>query len=313
MGLGVRLRIAVVGSGAMGSLFGGMLAEAGEDVTLVDVWEEHVKAINEKGLRVKSVRGERAIRVVAITNPSEIGSVDLALIFVKSYDTERAARDALPMASDDIVFLTLQNGLGNTEKIAEVIGSHRVVAGVTAQGSTLLGPGEIYHAGVGATTIGELNGAKTARILRIKEVFNRAGIATEVSDNVLGAIWSKVLVNVGINALTAITGLRNGDLLLFPEITEVMRQAVLEAIAVAKSSGVEVGGNPVQKVFEVAKATATNRSSMLQDIDRGRRTEIGAMNGAIVKMGRRLGVDTLVNEALTAAVIGLEFVRMKKI
>jgi 2-dehydropantoate 2-reductase len=307
------LRIAVVGSGAMGSLFGGMLAEAGEDVTLVDVWEEHVRAINERGLRLRGVGGERVIRVAATTNPGEVGSVDLALIFVKSYDTEKAARDALAMASGDTVFLTLQNGLGNAEKVSEIVGGHRVVVGVTAQGSTLLGPGEIYHAGVGATTIGELNGATTARILRIKEAFNRAGIATEVSDSVLDAIWSKVLVNVGINALTALTGLRNGELLAFPEIRGVMRRAVLEALDVAEANGVRIAGDPVEKVYEVAEATAANRSSMLQDIDRGRRTEIGALNGAIVEMGRRLGVDTPVNEALTAAVMGLESVRMKKI
>ena len=305
------MRIAVVGSGAMGSLFGGMLAEAGEEVTLVDVWEEHVRAINERGLTVRGVGGERTIRVSATTKPGEIGPVDLVLIFVKSYDTEKAAADALPMASGETVFLTLQNGLGNAEKIAEVVGSHRVVVGVTAQGSTLLGPGEIRHAGVGATTIGELNGSKTARILKIKEAFNRAGLATEVSASILDAVWSKVLVNVGINALTALTGLRNGELLAFPEIRGVMRRAVLEAQEVAEAKGVRIGGDPVEKVYEVAEATAANRSSMLQDIDRCRRTEIAALNGAIVEMGRRLGVDTPVNEALTAAVLGLESVRMK--
>jgi len=307
------LRIAVVGSGAMGSLFGGMLAEAGEEVTLVDVWEEHVRAINERGLRVRGVGGERAIRIHATTKPGEVGSVELVLIFVKSYDTQKAAADALPMASGQTVFLTLQNGLGNAEKIAEVVGSHRVVVGVTAQGSTLLGPGEIRHAGVGATTIGELNGSKTARILKIKEAFNRAGLATEVSASILDAVWSKVLVNVGINALTALTGLRNGELLVFPEIRGVMRRAVLEALEVAEAKGVRIRENPVEKVYEVAEATAANRSSMLQDIDRCRRTEVGALNGAIVEMGRRLGVDTPVNEALTAAVLGLESVRMKKL
>jgi 2-dehydropantoate 2-reductase len=163
------------------------------------------------------------------------------------------------------------------------------------------------------TTIGELNGAKTSRILRIKDAFNRAGLATEVSTSILDAVWSKVLVNVGINTLTALTGLRNGELLAFSEIRGVMRRAVLEALEVAEAKGVRIRGNPVEKVYEVAEATAANRSSMLQDIDRGRRTEIGALNGAIVEMGRRLGIDTPVNEALTAAVLGLESVRMKKL
>lgn len=307
------MRIAVVGSGAMGSLFGGMLAEAGEEVTLVDVWEEHVRAINERGLRVRGVGGERTIRVAATTKPGEVGPMDLILIFVKSYDTEKAAVDALPMASGETVFLTLQNGLGNAEKIAEVAGGHRVVAGVTAQGSTLLGPGEIRHAGVGVTTIGEQNDSTTARILRIEEAFNRAGLATEVSASILDTVWSKVLVNVGINAITALTGLRNGELLVFPEIRGVMRRAVLEALDVAEAKGVRIAMDPVEKVYEVAEATAANRSSMLQDIDRCRRTEVWALNGAIVEMGHRLGVDTPVNEVLTAAVVGLESVRMKKL
>ena len=304
------MKIGVVGAGAMGSLFGGLLAEAGEDVTLVDVWEEHVEAINSRGLRITGASGDRTVGVRATVDPGEVGPVDLAIIFVKSYDTARAARDALHLASEETVFLSLQNGLGNTEKISEAVGGHRVLRGVTAQGSTMMGPGEIHHAGRGPTVIGELGGAATGRLAGICEAFNRAGIPTEVSQDIQAELWSKVLVNVGINPLTALTGLRNGELLEHVEIRGVMAEAVTEALRVAQALGMELE-DPVERVYEVAEATAANRSSMLQDVERGRRTEIDALNGAIVELGGRLGVDTPVNRALVASVKGLESTRMR--
>ena len=190
------MRIAVVGAGAMGSLFGGLLAEAGEDVVLVDIWEEHVRAINERGLHIKGVSGDRVVRVRATTKHAEVGVVDLVLFQVKSYATEKAIRDALPMIGERTVVLTLQNGLGNVEKIAAVVGRERVLAGTTAHGATVLGPGEIYHAGRGPTVIGEVDGRITDRVKAIAATFNRAGIETEVTDNIMGAIWTKMLANV---------------------------------------------------------------------------------------------------------------------
>jgi 2-dehydropantoate 2-reductase len=306
------MRIAVVGAGAMGSLFGGLLAEAEEEVTLIDVWKEHVDAINARGLRITGISGDRTVNVRATNDPGSVGPMDLIIIFVKSYDTAKAARDALPMASDETVFLSLQNGLGNIDEIAEAAGRHRIIRGVTAQGSTLLGPGEIYHAGRGPTVIGELDDAPTERARRISEAFNHAGIPTEISTNVLGALWSKILINVGINPLTALTGLRNGELLEHPEIKAVMKRAVEEAMMVTLGLGIETGlDDPVERVYAVAEATAANRSSMLQDMERGRRTEIDALNGAIVELGRRVGVETPVNETLVAAVKGLESARMR--
>jgi 2-dehydropantoate 2-reductase len=308
------MKIAVMGAGAMGSLFGGLLAEAGEDVTLIEVWKEHVDALNARGLRITGISGERTIEVNSTTDPGKVGPVDLVIIFVKSYDTAEAARDALPMVSDETVFLSLQNGLGNIDKIAEAAGRKRIIRGVTAQGSTMMGPGEIYHAGQGLTVIGEPDETSTERVERIAKAFKHAGIHTKISSNIMGALWSKVLVNVGINPLTALTGLRNGELLDHPEIRQVMRRAVEEATMVAQSLGIEMEfDNPVEKVYEVAEATAANRSSMLQDVERGRKTEIDALNGAIVELGRLIGVDTPVNYTLVTAVKGLESVRRREI
>jgi len=306
------LRIAIVGAGAMGSLFGGLLAEAGEDVVLVDVWEEHMRAINERGLRIRGVSGDRVVRVKATTKHAEVGVVDLVLLQVKSYATEKAIRDALPMVGERTVVLTLQNGLGNVEKIAAVVGRERVLAGTTAHGATVLGPGEIYHAGRGPTVIGEVDGRITDRVKAIAELFNRAGIETEVTDNIMGAVWTKMLANVAINALTAITGLYNGELLELEETKAVMLKAVDEAVAVAKAMGIKLlVEDPHEFVLGIARATATNKSSMLQDVERGRRTEIDAINGMIVHYGRELGIPTPVNEALVAAVKGIEL-RMRK-
>ncbi len=306
------MRIAIVGAGAMGSLFGGLLAEAGEDVVLVDVWEEHMRAINERGLRIRGVSGDRVVRVKATTKHAEVGVVDLVLLQVKSYATEKAIRDALPMVGERTVVLTLQNGLGNVEKIAAVVGRERVLAGTTAHGATVLGPGEIYHAGRGPTVIGEVDGRITDRVKAIAELFNRAGIETEVTDNIMGAVWTKMLANVAINALTAITGLYNGELLELEETKAVMLKAVDEAVAVAKAMGIKLlVEDPHEFVLGIARATATNKSSMLQDVERGRRTEIDAINGMIVHYGRELGIPTPVNEALVAAVKGIEL-RMRK-
>jgi len=301
------MRVAVVGAGAMGCLYGGLLSEAGVDVSLVDVWGEHVDAINAKGLHITGVSGDRVVRVPAKTNPETVGRVELVLLFVKSYDTSKAMRDSMPLIGGDTYVLTLQNGLGNLEAIAESVGLGRVLGGTTSHGSTLVGPREIRHAGVGPTVVGTLERGSRGTAEKVADTFNGAGLLTRVSDDVRGDVWGKVLVNLGINALTALTGLRNGQLLEVPELRRLMRLAVEEGMRVADADGVDLAPiDHVAHVYEVAEATAANRSSMLQDVERGRRTEIDALNGAVVGLGEKLGVETPVNRALTALVKGLE-------
>jgi len=296
-----------VGAGAMGCLYGGHLAEAGVDVTLVDIWREHVDAINAKGLHITGVSGNRAVHVPATTDPETVEEVDLMLLFVKSYDTRKAVQDSGSLIGGDTYVLTLQNGLGNLEAITEAVGSGRVLGGTTSHGSTLVGPGEIRHAGVGPTVIGALDRGSRSMAEKIAETFNEAGLQTRVSGDVRSDIWGKVLVNLGINALTALTGLLNGQLLDVPELRHLMRLAVEEGIRVAEADGVDLGPlDHVAHVYEVAEATGANRSSMLQDVDRGHRTEIDALNGAVMGLGEKLGVETPLNRALTALVKGLE-------
>lgn len=296
-----------MGAGAMGCLYGGHLAEAGVDVSLVDIWREHVDAINAKGLHMTGVSGDRVVHVPATTDPETVGEIDLMLLFVKSYDTAQAMRDSGSLIGGDTYVLTLQNGLGNLEAITEAVGAGRVLGGTTSHGSTLVGPGEIRHAGVGPTVIGTLDGGSRSMAETAADMFNGAGLQTRVSGDVRGDIWGKVLVNLGINALTALTGLRNGQLLEIPELRLLMRLAVEEGMMVAEADGVDLGPlDHLAHVYEVAEATGVNRSSMLQDVDRGRRTEIDALNGAVVGLGEKLGVETPVNRALTSLVKGLE-------
>ena len=286
----------------MGSLFGGSLAASGHEVWLVDVWKEHVEAINKNGLLIEEVGGrERIIKnVKATTDPREVGTADLVLVFVKSAFTEEATRGALPLFGGNTTAITLQNGLGNVEKIASVVGEERVTAGVTSHGSTMLGPGKIRHAGVGETLVGELDGRITERIRRIADALNTAGIETKVTDNIQGAIWGKLIVNVGINPLTALTGLLNGQLLDFKETEELLEMVVGEAAEVAKRKGIRLTyDGPISHVKEVCRLTAANKSSMLQDVMNKRRTEIDVINGAIVKEGERIGVPTPANKVVT--------------
>ena len=301
------MKIAILGAGAIGSLFGALLWESGEDIVLIGR-KKHVEAIRSRGLKISGISGERIVKPKAVTTTQEVGKVDLIIISVKSYDTEQAAKDALNMVHPNTAVLTIQNGLGNIEKLSEIIGEKHVIGGVTMQGSTFTKPGEIYHAGKGPTIIGELNGEITDRIKRIAETFNKAKIETKITRNIRGVLWDKIIINTGINALTAITRMKNGELLKIPEIKNTMIEAVKEAVNVAKALNIKLEvKDHVKRVIEIAEATANNKSSMLQDVERGKRTEIDFINGAIVKLGKKLGIETPVNETLTALVKGIEW------
>lgn len=295
------MKIAVLGAGAMGCLYGGLLAEGNNEVWLIDIWKDHVDRINKEGLTIQGKSGDRKVKnIKATTDPNEIGITDLVLVFVKSTITDKALDGAKNIIGDSTLILTLQNGLGNIEKIASVVGKDNIIAGTTAHGSTLLEPGKILHAGIGATIIGEMNGEKSDRINYIKEVFNESKIETIITDNVLGLIWDKLLVNVGINALTALTQLKNGQLVELEEMEKLLELAVEEGEKVAKAKGIKlISKDSVKHTKEVCRLTAQNKSSMLQDIINKRKTEIEMINGAIVKEGLSYDIDTPINLALT--------------
>ena len=303
------MKIAVVGAGAMGSLFGALLAEAGNEVWLYDVWLEHVQTINQAGLRIEREGKTRTVDIRATDDPEQIGRAELVIIFVKSSRTSSAAETAQTIAGSDGSVMTLQNGMGNADVIAEFIEPERILAGTTSHGATMLGPGSIRHSGSGPTTIGPWAQGEggVQRAGQFAEFFNRAGIKTDSVADVRSVVWNKLLINIGINAITALTNIKNGQILDLEITRELSRAAVNEAINVARELNIKIHDEAVDIVFKVAEATALNRSSMGQDVDSLRQTEITAINGFIVREAKRLGLEAPVNFALTALVQTLEY------
>ncbi len=300
------MKIAVIGAGAMGSLYGAMLSSViGNEVILLDVWKEHVDAINSNGLLVEYDDNITVFnKIKASCNASKHGCCDLVIIFVKSIMTKQAIKENLALFGSETIAVTLQNGLGNIEEISEAIGEKNIIPGTTAHGAAMLSAGKIRHAGKGKTIIGELTGEKTARIIGITKMFNCAGLETEISNNVIGLIWDKLLVNAGINALTGLTGLQNGELLLHLELERILEAVVTEAALIAEKKGIKLlHCDPVKHTKDVCRATFTNHSSMLQDILSGRQTEIKTINGAIAKEAISIGMSAPINETLTNLVL----------
>ena len=291
----------VIGPGAMGCLFAARLKKAGYDVTLLDYIEERARQINHQGILVQGSNEEYRVKVPTVSGTVPT-SPDLVLICVKSYKTRDAAQAIKKGIGPQTVLVTLQNGVGNVEVLQEIFGKERVLGGVTAEGATLLGPGKIRHAGQGDTIVGpgrDSNGPAK----KLVSAFNKAGFNSKSADHVDDLIWGKLIINVGINPLTAITRLKNGRLPDLPGTRMIMEEAVKEAVAVARAKGVDLPyPDPLARVIEVCHATAENVASMLQDVLNQRQTEIDAINGAIVREGNAMNIPTPVNLTLTSLV-----------
>ena len=281
------MRLTILGTGAMACLFGARLAPVA-DVTLVGTWAEGLAAIEERGIVVEDSPGAAAVRVRAARLGAEVERAELVLVLVKARQTEGVAGHIPPLQSPTGITLTLQNGIGNLEKLGA-----RAHLGVTTQGATLLGPGRVQPGGAGPTHL--------AAPEWVVELFQRAGFLTHRADaaQVDGLAWGKLVVNCGINALTALLRVPNGELLNRPDAALLMERAAAECAEVARAKNIQLPfTNPIERVREVAQKTAVNRSSMFQDILRGAPTEIEAINGAVAREGARMGVPTPVNETL---------------
>ena len=303
------MKIAVVGTGALGSLYAGYLARSGEEVYAIDIKEDIISAIRSSGIRIVEPEGnEVSIPVKKATlKPEEVGKLDLVILLPKSRQTQDAARSARCLFGPETVGLTVQNGLGNAEAIEAIVGEGRILAGVTMNGSTSLAPGRILHGGRGETVIGEMRGGPSPRAEKIAAAFNKAGLSTHVSSEVWNDVWGKLLVNVGVNALTAITRLRNGLVVKHPEARNILKRSVEEAERVARAKGIRLPfENAAQKVENACLTTKANFSSMLQDVLSQRETEVDFINGAVVREGEKLGIETPVNRVLTYLVKTLE-------
>ncbi len=303
------MKICFLGSGALGSAIGGALAEAGVDVVLVDPWQAHVDAMNHDGLTLREGGTDRKVKVRAATSVAGLAPVDLVIVLVKSFHTREAVEHARALVGPGTAVMSLQNGLGHEEIIAEVVGRGHVLAGKTYKGGVLLAPGHVIAGIKGKETIiGELDGRVTERVTRVAEAFNRAGLAATVSTNIMGTMWDKLLINVATGALAGITRLPYGGLYEVPEVKACALAAVAEGLAVAAAAGVKISyTDPEGPWMKAAEGLPPEfRTSMLQSLEKGSRTEVDFINGSVVRWGDKCGVPTPVNRTLVACVKGIE-------
>lgn len=300
------MRIMVIGAGALGASFGARIAAAGHAVTLVDRWREHVAAIAQHGLKALGVPAPVEIRLPAALPDTAPGDQDLALIAVDANGTAEAAAIAARLLAPDGCALTLQNGIGNIETLSGILGRGRVLGGTTMCSFRTVGPGVVEQTNVSSTVIGELDGRHGARVARLAELLTGAGYPTRITTDVMAAVWEKLVVNVTINPICGITGLRMGELARLPAADRYQDLLLAEVFAVARAKGLSL---PERELREQVKAHCWDKysqPSMLQHLEAGRRTEISALNGAVVREAQALGVPVPYNQAIAWLVEGRE-------
>jgi 2-dehydropantoate 2-reductase len=316
-------KIAVVGAGAMGCLFGGLLSEGGLDVTLIDVRQDQVDAINRDGLKIVGYGGNRSIHVPATTDPGTVGVADVVLVHTKAYDTVAAIEGARPVIGDETVLISFQNGLGNEETIAGIVGEQKVLGGLTAQGAVPEGLGVVRNYSDLPSYVGELfggelfggerfggDGAVTDRVQRIADAFSAAGLDTHASADIRRDIWKKLLGNIGLSAASGATDLSSAEMAAIPELRATIDRAVEEAAAVARADGVDIGDTEknevLEKLLSTTAGTGASKSSLNVDLHNRRRTEIDTIYGSVTKIAREHGVATPTLDTLIGIVKGLE-------
>lgn len=297
------MRVLILGTGALGCVFAARLA-AHADVTMLGAWAEGVAAVRASGIRVTEPDGATwTARVHAEDDPAAVSAADVALVLVKSYQTVRAAAWAARCLRPDGLAVTLQNGLDNLPALVAAVGEPRSAVGVTYNAATMLGPGTVRHVVSLPTHLSladpQPTPAAQAALADLAALLNAAGLEAHVSGDVEGRLWGKAVANAAINPLTALWRVTNGEPLARPERRSLLAALACEATAVARARGAVLPfADPVAYVESVCRATAANRSSMLQDVERGRPTEIDSISGIIVSEGHRLGVPVPLTEAV---------------
>lgn len=296
-------RVVILGTGALACLFGARLARAHARVTLVGTWREALARIAERGVRVDEGRTTWSVRLSTAHLEQTIRPADLVLVLVKSHRTLAIAGHAAAAVAPGGTLLTLQNGLGNREPLEAALPNGVVAAGIVTLGATLLAPGDV-RAQPGEVWLDAAPATRHA-VEPIAELLRQAGFRADLIEDFDRAVWRKLAVNCAINPLSALRALTNGELLGRPQDRELLGRAAREVAQVAEAGGVPLGADPAPLALDVARRTAGNRSSMLQDVSRGAPTEIEALNGAVVREGRRHGVPTPVNDWLYAEILRL--------
>lgn len=312
MGFG-NPKVVVVGAGAMGGLFGGLLAEGGLDVTLVDAWPEHIARIKDKGIRIVGVGGDRDIKVKATTDGREIKAADVVLFQCKAFANEAAANSVKHLFGGQTAAITFQNGLGNEQALGAILGAENIIGGLTAQAGLAEGPGIVRNFGDLPTHIGEYGGGLSDRTVAIAKAFTSHGLPVTASAEIKREKWKKLLGNVALGAISAVTDLRSVEIMRIPELQEIVFRAVDEAAAVAKHEGVALdvaeARSVLMKLVDVSGGgTGNSKSSMREDIIRKRPTEIDTIHGAVAKLARQHKVPVPTIDTMVAMVKGVQSV-----
>jgi len=293
------MKIAVVGAGAMGCLYGGAFHRAGAEVTLVDINPEHIAAINAHGLELDTRAGVERLQLPAVRPDEASGPVDLVVLFTKTFHTDSALEGVRAIISPETHVLTLQNGLGNDEAVARHVAPERVIAGVSTLPSDLVGPGRVRSHGEGGSKIYPEFGGDTAFAQQVADLLTAGGLPTHLEPDIQAAIWSKAIFNATMNTLCALTRRTPGFLGAHKESLALIRAMVFEGAAAANASGVAVEAQAILDLTQVSVTDhADHEASMLQDVKAGRRTEVDAINGAIVHAAQAAGVAVPVTETL---------------
>lgn len=294
------LKVAVMGAGAVGCYYGGMLARSGHSVVLIGK-QPHVDEVNLRGLRLQTLSFDDHVHLSASTDAAAVEDADLVLFSVKSPDTEHAGEQMRPHLKPGAVVLCLQNGVDNAERLRQVLPSHEVAAAVVYVATEMAGPGHLRHHGRGELVMEAFSSSPT-----VIRALARAGVPAEVSDNVRGALWAKLVLNCAYNALSAISRKPYGPLAASPGVKDLMDQVVAECLAVASADGITLPGDVPAAVRRIAETMPSQFSSTAQDLMRGKPTEIDHLNGHVSRRGQALGVPTPVNQTLWALVKLLE-------
>ena len=301
--------IAVVGAGAMGALFGAILAENGLDVVLIDADQEHIDTINSGGLQIEGYGGNRSIRIPGISDPQELESANLLLFQCKAHGTCKAAKSVRHLLHENSVCISFQNGLGNEEMLGEELGTEKVLGGLTAMAGKLLGPGRVQDFSRVPSYIGEMQGGSSDRVSSISKKLTQSGLETRPSENIRIEIWKKLLGNISMSAISGLTNLSSAEANRVPELKSVSIQAMEEALKVAQAHGIGLNREAVMKGMETISqpgGTGDNKSSLCMDLLNRRPTEVDFIYGNVIKLGKEKKISTPTLKTLHSLVKGVE-------
>ncbi len=302
------MKIGIIGAGAMGSVYAGLMADAGHDVWMFDNWKDHVDAVNAKGLRVEGASGDRVAHPNATSDAAKVGVVELAIVATKAMQTRDAVEAARPMIGPETAVLSLQNGLGNVERISELVDPKNVLCGIAGGfGASMVGPGHVHHNGMEAINIAEAAGGVSDRVEAVAEAWRESGFTVGVYDDIWPVVWSKLMANIAVSATCALTGMRVGQVVQNEWAWGLSLDCVREAAACAKAKGIKLlYDDPIAWVHDFTTKIPDARPSMYLDTQAGRVSEISSIHGGVVAEGEKLGVPTPTCAFMVRAVTALQ-------